>query len=171
MAQKRKRLLIFLARTGVIAGLYAALTMLLSPISYGTVQCRISEVMTVLPIFFVEAIPGLIIGCLISNILGGVMDMIFGTLATALAAVATYLIGKYVRAKFMPFLAALPPVLFNALILPLMWLLFVEGSGLYWINALSVCIGQLIAVYLLGIPLYYALRRTSLVRNKDINLQ
>jgi uncharacterized membrane protein len=115
--------------------------------------------MTLLPLFFVEAIPGLIIGCLIANIFSGVvMDMVFGTLATALACVATFFIGKAVKNKAMPFIAAIPPVLFNAFILPLMWMLFTENPGFYWYNFVSVMIGQVLSVYVLGIPIYYALK-------------
>ncbi|HKL73674.1 MAG TPA: QueT transporter family protein [Clostridia bacterium] len=149
----------FLARTGLIAALYAVFTIVLYPISYGPVQCRISETMTLLPLFFVEAIPGLIIGCLIANIFSGVvMDMVFGTLATALAAVATYFIGKAIKNKAMPFVAAIPPVLFNALILPLMWMLFTDEPGFYWYNFATVMAGQVISVYILGIPLFYAIK-------------
>lgn len=148
----------FLAKTGVIAALYALLTLILYPISYGPIQCRISEAMTLLPLFFIEAVPALIIGCLIANIFSGVvMDMVFGTLATALAAITTYIIGRTVKGKIMPFLAAAPPVLFNAFILPLMWMLFTEEPGLYWVNFATVLAGQVISVYILGIPLYYAL--------------
>lgn len=156
---KGAKLSIFFARTGLIAALYAVLTIALYPISYGPVQLRISEVMTLLPLFFVEAIPGLILGCLIANIFSGVvMDMVFGTLATALASVATFFIGKAIKHKAMPFIAAIPPVLFNAFILPLMWKLFTENSGFYWYNFTSVMIGQVLSVYVLGIPIYYALR-------------
>jgi uncharacterized membrane protein len=158
--KKGKGLTRFLARTGLIAALYAVLTLVLYPISYGTIQCRVSEVMTLLPLFYVEAIPGLIIGCFIANLFSGVaMDMVFGTLATALAAVATYFIGRLVKSKAMPFIAALPPVLFNAIILPLMWMLFADAVGVYWINFASVMAGQVLAVYILGLPLYYALRK------------
>ncbi len=149
----------FLAKTGLIAALYAVLTLVLYPISYGAIQCRVSEVMTLLPLFYVEAIPGLIIGCFIANIFSGVvMDMVFGTLATALAAAATFFIGKLIRSKAMPFIAALPPVLFNACILPLMWMLFTEDATPYWYNFLTVAAGQIVSVYVLGIPLYYALK-------------
>lgn len=149
----------FLAKTGIIAALYAVLTLVLYPISYGAIQCRISEIMTLLPLLFVEAIPGLIIGCFVANIFSGVvMDMVFGTLATALAAAATFIIGKLVKIKAMPFIAAIPPVLFNALILPLMWMLFTENPGFYWYNFATVLAGQILSVYILGIPIFYALR-------------
>jgi uncharacterized membrane protein len=164
---KGARLSIFLARTGLIAALYAVLTLVLYPISYGPVQCRISEVMTLLPLFFVEAIPGLIIGCFIANMFSGVvMDMVFGTLATALAVVSTFIIGKVVKNKAMPFLAALPPVFFNAFILPVMWMLFTDNPGFYWYNFLSVLIGQVLSVYLLGIPIFYALRPRLTLKTK-----
>ena len=80
-----------LTRGAIIAALYAAVTLLLAPISYGEVQVRIAESLTLLPILLPEAVPALAIGCLLSNILGGatIFDILFGTLATLLAAVCT----------------------------------------------------------------------------------
>lgn len=156
--KRRKKITGFIARTGIIAALYAVLTIVLAPISYGAVQCRVSEAMTILPLFFVEAIPGLIIGCFISNIFSGVlMDMVFGTLATAIASILTFFIGKWVRGKAKPFIAAIPPVLANAFILPIMWKYFTPDGGMYWFNMATVAIGQIVAVYALGVPLYFAL--------------
>ena len=162
MMNKSRRTVIFIARTGVIAGVYAALTILLAPISYGAVQCRISEAMTLLPLLMPEAVPGLIIGCLLANIYSGWwVDMVFGTLATVIAALGTFLIGKLCRNfKGMPFLAAVPPVLVNAIILPLMWLLF-SADAAYWFNFATVLAGQAAAVYVLGVPLYYGLRKAK----------
>ena len=101
-----------LARGAIIAALYATITLLLAPISYGEVQIRIAEALTLLPVLLPEAVPALAIGCLLSNILGGatIFDIVFGTLATLLAAVCTRLLRKNLP------LAALMPVLFNGVI-------------------------------------------------------
>ncbi len=101
-----------IARSAIIAAIYTALTLLFLPISFKEIQMRVSELCTLLPIFFPEAIPGVTIGCLLSNILGGAMlpDIIFGTLATLLAAICTY------RLRSNRLLASTMPVIFNGLI-------------------------------------------------------
>ena len=101
-----------LTRGAIIAALYAALTLLLAPISYGEVQIRIAEALTVLPILMPEAVPALAIGCLLANVLGGcpIFDIVFGTLATLLAALCTRALRNHLRA------ALAMPVLFNGLI-------------------------------------------------------
>ena len=78
--------------SAVIAALYAALTLLLAPISFGPVQCRVAECLCILPLFTPYAIPGLFLGCLISNIIGsmGMFDIVFGSLTTLVAAILTY---------------------------------------------------------------------------------
>ncbi|HPJ23155.1 MAG TPA: QueT transporter family protein [Clostridia bacterium] len=141
----------FIARASVIAALYAALTLALAPISYGLVQFRISEALTVLAYFTPAAIPGLFLGCLISNIIGpyGILDIIFGSMATLLAAILTYKI----RNKF---LAPLPPVLTNAFIVGPLVAYFVNVP--FYMGMLYVGIGQLAVCYGLGLPLIYALR-------------
>ncbi len=159
---KSSRAIAFVARTGVTAGLYAVLTIVLAPISYGPVQCRISEIMTLFPLLYVEAVPGLIIGCLISNIYSGWWaDMVFGTLATAIAAAGTFLLGRKIKSKASPFIGGIFPVIINAVILPLMWLLFSSDKA-YWFNFATVLAGQLVAVYILGIPVYFALKKAKI---------
>lgn len=98
-----------LTRAALIAAIYAVLTLLLYPISCGMIQFRLSEALTLLPILLPEAIPGLAVGCLVANLLGGatIADIVFGSLATLLAASLTRLL----RAK--PLLAALMPVIVN----------------------------------------------------------
>lgn len=155
-----------MARTGIIAGVYAGLTIALAPISYGAIQCRISEAMTLLPLFFWEAVPGLALGCLIANIYSGFWaDIVFGTVATTLSALLTYFIGKVYNRKMKPFLGAIPPIAVNAIVLPLMWLLF-SSDAAYWLNMGTVAAGQAIAVLGIGVPLYYGLRKTPLVTNR-----
>ena len=101
-----------LTRGAIIAALYAAVTLLLAPISYGEVQIRISEALTLLPILLPEAVPALTVGCLLANILGGttIFDIIFGTLATLLAALCTRALRRN------QLLASFMPVLFNGVI-------------------------------------------------------
>lgn len=159
---KSSKTILFLARSGIIASLYAVLTIVLAPISYGPIQCRISEIMTLFPLFFVEAVPGLIIGCLIANIFSGWwVDMVFGTLATTIAAIGTYLCGKVIKSKAKPFVGGLFPVIVNAVMLPLMWLLFTSEVG-YWFNFATVLAGQTVAVYFLGVPVFFALKRAKI---------
>ena len=135
-----------LTRAALIAALYAALTLLLAPISYGQIQIRLSESLTLLPVLLPEAIPALTVGCLLANILGGcsVFDIVFGTLATLLAAVGTRLLRK----KRM--LAAAMPVLLNGLIV---------GAVIHYVYSpvtplplcmLSVAAGEIIPCLILG---------------------
>lgn len=120
---KSKKRVRFMAQVGLIAGMYTVLTIVLAPISFGLVQCRVSEALTVLAVFTPAAIPGLTIGCLLSNLVGlsmganiaGALDLLLGPLATGLAAVLTYWWRAY-RLKGLPVLSTIPPVVTNALI-------------------------------------------------------
>ena len=139
--------------SAVIAALYAALTLLLAPISYGPIQLRLSEAMTLLPLVLPQAIPGLFVGCLIANLYTGLLtDILFGSLATLLAAVGTYLL----RRK--PALAAACPVLFNAVIVGLVLALTAQLPVA--LTMLQVGIGELGAV-LVGFVILSALRRAK----------
>ena len=144
-----------LARGAVIAALYAVLTLLLQPLSYGEVQIRFSEALTLLPILMPEAVPALAVGCLLANVLGGCMivDIVFGTLATLLAAICT----RRLRERF--WLAALMPVLFNGVIV---------GAVVHYCYApmialplcmLSVAAGEAVACLVVGPVLLRVLRR------------
>lgn len=106
---------LFMTQAAMIAAIYVVLCVVFSYTSFGPVQARIAEALTILPFFTSAAIPGLAIGCMIANILGGsiVVDVIFGSLATLLGAVGTYLLRN--RSKY---LAPLPPILANVLIVP-----------------------------------------------------
>jgi uncharacterized membrane protein len=144
--------------SAMIAAVYAALTMALPALSYGPVQLRFSEALTVLPFFLPEAVPGLFLGCAISNLLSsfGIADVLFGSLATLLAAVWTS------RMKN-AWLAPLPPVVCNMVIIGALIAWFEAGgfgAGFVpaWIyNGLTVGIGELAACYLLGMLLLYIL--------------
>jgi len=141
------------ALAGMIAALYAALTILLAPISYGVYQVRVSEALTVLPFLYPMAIPGLFIGCLIANIFGGngLQDIIFGSLFTLLAACLTYWTSKIKTKKLGMALAPLPPVIINAFGVAA-YLSPITGMA-YFFVVQFVGIGQLAACYVLGLPL------------------
>ncbi|MDY4140031.1 MAG: QueT transporter family protein [Eubacteriales bacterium] len=143
--------------SAMIAALYAALTLLLAPISYGAIQCRISEAMTLLPILLPQAIPGLVIGCLVANLLSpvAIWDVIFGTLATLIAALGTYKLRKK------PLLAALCPVVANGVIVGVMLAVFYALP--LWMTMLEVAVGEAVAVAL-GFILLAALRKVDLSR-------
>lgn len=147
----------YLAEVGIIAALYAVLTIVLAPISYGPLQIRVSEALCVLPYFTGAAVPGLFLGCLIANSFGlllgsslGLMDVIVGSLTTLAAA---YLAAK-IRTKW---LVPLPSVVLNALLVP--WTLTVMLGLPYWFNVLWVGAGQLVACYGIGYPLLLILNR------------
>lgn len=111
-----KKPVIYLVRSAVISALYFCLTTVLSPISFGVVQFRLSEALTMLPFLFPEASIGLCIGCALSNIVSpfGIWDVIVGSLVTLVAGILTSKIKNV-------YLAGLPPVLLNAFILPIVW--------------------------------------------------
>lgn len=149
-----------LARAAIIAAIYASLTLLLAPISYGPVQFRLSEGLTILPVLMPEAIPGLFVGCLLANILGGstILDIVFGSLATLVASLLT----RKLRAR--PVLAALPPVLVNALVIGLVLSLTLENMP-FGYTALTVGAGQVVSCYGLGLPLWWSLRNVKFVNS------
>lgn len=142
----REKKVLFLTRAALIAAVYVTLCVAFAPISYGEVQVRIAEALVILPYFTPAAIPGLFVGCILSNIMGGsiLLDVTMGSLATLIGAV-----GSYCLRKNKVFLL-LPPILSNALIIP-----FVLRYG-YGVNLpiplmmLSVGIGEVIAVAVLG---------------------
>ncbi len=149
-----------LARAGMIAAIYAALTLIFAPISFNAVQFRISEAMTVLPMLLPEAVPGLAVGCLVANILGGAAlpDVIGGTLATLIAAILTRMLRKK------PVLAMASPVVINGLIVgPLVYFCY-EYKSIFSLGALSftvftVALGEAVVVAILGMLLIKALPR------------
>ena len=153
-----------LAHAAIIAALYAALTLGFQAISYGAVQFRVSEAMTLLPALFPEAIPGLAVGCLISNIFNPmgatVYDIVFGTLATLIAAILTN------RMRGNAFVKALPPVICNAVIVGAVITIQQVPGELFWgtfaYNAVTVGLGEALSCYVLGGLLLTHLPKTRL---------
>lgn len=136
-----------LSFNAIIAALYTAFTMLLSPISYGVIQLRFAESLAILPFALPFTVWGIFIGCALSNLISpfGIFDMILGSLVTLTAGLMTSKIKNI-------FLAPLPPILLNALGLPLVW--FLSGAqDIYWFNVLSIFVSQSLVLYGLGIPL------------------
>ena len=158
---QKKIPLIYLTRAACIAAIYFILTVLLEPLSYGPIQLRFSEALTLLPIIFPEAIAGLTIGCALANIFSwfGIVDIVLGSLTTLIAAILTYML----RRK--PLLAALPPILLNAAIVPIVIILSGDTTA-YYLLAGSILISQAIIIYALGLPLTQTLKRTLFLNKK-----
>ena len=157
--KKMNRSVRSLCLAAMIAALYLALTLLFQPISFGAVQFRISEAMTLLPAIFPEATIGLTLGCFLSNFLAGanVYDVVFGTLATLLACLLTYKL-RDIRVKGLAIPASLPPVAFNMIIVGAFEITFFFSDGaptamLAVFNAVTVGIGELISCTILGVAL------------------
>ena len=144
-----------MARCAMIAALYTAVSLLLAPLSYGAVQVRIAEALTLLPVFGPDAILGVTLGCLLTNLLGSSpIDALFGTLATLLAAVMTWKL-RGIRWRSLPVLSALMPVLFNAVIVGAeITFFFMETpatGAILAFNMLTVGLGEVISCMVLGL--------------------
>jgi len=161
-----------IAFSAVIAAVYAALTILLSFMSYGPFQFRIAEALCVLPFFFPFSIWGLVTGCILANVFSmfGLADIVFGPLATLLAALCTMYLGRRGRDKLsFKILACFPPVLFNAVIIGLVIAYYSIADGeaflpMFVINGAWVGLGELSVLYLLGLPLLITLPKTGAFR-------
>ena len=163
---KKKIDIWFLARAGIIGALYAAITLLVAPISFGMVQFRLSEALCVLPYYDKSAIPGLFVGCLVANIVGGngIWDVVIGSLATLLAAYLTSLMAKSEsKNKFL--FVPMPPVLINGLLVGFM-LHWVLGTGLL-LTILSVSFGEAVVCYILGSGLMLLIEKNGLFAKKN----
>ena len=144
----RDKKVLFMAQAAMIAALYVALTYVFAPISFSEVQVRIAEALTILPVFTPAAIPGLFIGCLLGNIMGGALvpDILLGSLATLIGAFFTW---KLRKAN--PFLAPVPPIVANTLIVPFV-LKYAYGVDLpIPFMMLTVGAGEVISCGVLGL--------------------
>ena len=155
-----------IAIAAIVAALYVVLTLPLGPLATSNfINVRPSEALTLLPLLSPAAIPGLFIGCLISNIPSafGIWDILFGSMVTLVAAILT----KFSRNAW---IGGIFPVLLNAIFLPLIFIL----SGLeeaYWMLFLSILLTQTIWVYGLGIPLYYFCKHKKVFEPKKIQIK
>lgn len=146
----------FLTQAAMIAAIYVVLTYVFAPFSFGEVQIRISEALTILPLFTPAATPGLFVGCLVGNILGGAIlpDIIFGSIATLIGAIGTYMLRQQ-----RPVFGTLPPIIANIVIVPFV-LRYGYGVALpIPFMMLTVGIGEVASCLVLGLVLYTALSR------------
>lgn len=155
---------IYITQAAIIAAMYSVLTIgqnaLLPGTASAAVQFRVAEVLALLAVYTPAAIPGLTIGCIIANISSvtaglGFYDMIFGSLASLLAAIAMYLL-RNVRIKNIPFLALLMPAIFNGIIVGLEIAIFFLDTGFtftgFLVSGGCVALGELVVLLVLGIP-------------------
>ena len=164
--EKRSAVTSRIAVSAVIAALYAVLTVLLAPISYGAVQLRISEVLCIMPFFLPCSAWGLFAGCLLANLMtGNVFDIIFGSLATLGAGLVTARLGKREHSMKNCLLACLMPVLFNAVVVGAVITYAYAGAdigkdlGLFALNAAYVGLGEAIVMFAVGLPIMRSLPR------------
>ncbi len=161
---------LFLVHAAVIAALYVVLTYIASALnlSSGVIQVRISEALCILPYFTPAAIPGLFIGCLLSNLLTGcvVWDVVFGSLATLLGALGTWMLtGSFRRKKeatprnLSKWLAPLPPIAANTLIVPFILRFAYQFPGSIPYFMLTVGIGEILSCGVLGLLLLNVLNK------------
>ena len=162
---KNRKSALFLTQAAVIAALYVALTYVSNALglAYGAIQFRLSEILTVLPVFTPAAIPGLTIGCILANITSpfGVIDIVCGSVASLLAALCTYAL-KNVCIKGLPVLTVIPPVLFNAVIIGLeIWYLEGRVAEIFIISALEIAAGQIVMCVAIGLSFIRIIRKTG----------
>lgn len=136
----------YIVKSGIIAAIYVVLTLIMGNLSFLSIQYRLSEAMTILPMVMAEAIPGLAVGCFIANIIGGYgfVDIVFGSLVTLLAA---YLTSK-IKNKYV---AILPPILLNAFIVSI-WVSKMSNTP-YWFNVGTIGFGEFVTAGICGILL------------------
>ena len=151
----------FWTQAAIIAALYTALVFAFPMLSFGPLQARVAEALCILPYFTPAAIPGLTVGCLLSNGIGVAMgttipiDMALGTVTTLLAAIVSYALRQY------KFLVPAPAVLFNAVTVGWMVRTFYTPEIPLWMSMVYIAGGQFLACYILGIPLILFLDRSK----------
>ena len=156
-------------RAGVIAALYVALTYVCAPLAYGPFQVRPAEALCILPAFFPEAIPALYVGCMISNMASPffIYDVLIGSLATLLASLISYLVGRFLKKEpFRFILCGLPPILLNAIFIPFIIVFLCgrsEGYASPWVAYFaymgSLFLTESVCVFGLGAPIYSLLKK------------
>ncbi len=172
----QNRSVMLLAQSAVIAALYLVLTVVSASLNlaYGPVQFRLSEALTILPVFTPAGIPGLVVGCFISNLASplGIVDIIFGTSATLIAALLSYMLRK-IRFMEIPILSFVPPILINALVIGFE-IAGLTGTGfsfsalnfdVFIASAISVGLGQLVVCFVLGLPLFITIKKNKTLYN------
>ena len=156
----RNKKVLFLTQAAVIAAIYVVLTIFISAfnLASGAIQVRISEALTILPFFTPAAIPGLFVGCIISNTITGsaIWDILFGSLATLIGAFFTYKLRHISK-----WLAPLPPILANILVVPQVLRIVYGAPDSIWYLTATVGIGEVISCGILGMLLLFALQKNA----------
>ncbi|MBQ8720184.1 MAG: QueT transporter family protein [Clostridia bacterium] len=154
-----------LTRGAIIAALYAVLSYLTQSFQIAFFQFRLPEALCILPMLLPEAIPGLFIGCLVSNIISGCnpWDTVFGSIATLIGALGAYLLRK--APKKLAWLATVPTILANATIIPFVIIYAYGANDGYWFLFGTVAVGEIVTAGILGTLLYYGLQRTNIFKN------
>jgi uncharacterized membrane protein len=149
---------VYITEAAIIASIYTVLVLIFNLTSFGPVQCRIAEALTILPYFTPAAIPGVTLGCLLSGILvpgTHILDIIFGSSATLIAALLSY------RLRRNKFLVPIPPIIVNALVLPWIFRFAYGNAQPITLNMLTVGGGELIAAGIFGMILLFALDKVK----------
>ena len=153
----KSKKLVFICQAAVIAALYVVLTYVFSAFASGVIQVRVSEALTILPAFTPAAIPGLVIGCLLSNTLTGcvLLDIIFGSVATLIGAFGSYALRRHT------WLVPIPPIVSNMIIVPFVLRYAYGATDAFPFMIATVGAGEIISCYLLGMLLYGALKKMN----------
>ena len=153
----KSKKLVFICQAAVIAALYVVLTYVFSAFASGVIQVRVSEALTILPAFTPAAIPGLVIGCLLSNTLTGcvLLDIIFGSVATLIGALGSYALRRHT------WLVPFPPIVSNMIIVPFVLRFAYGATDAFPFMIATVGAGEIISCYLLGMILYGALKKVN----------
>lgn len=153
----KSKKLVFICQAAVIAALYVVLTYVFSAFASGVIQVRVSEALTILPAFTPAAIPGLVIGCLLSNTLTGcvLLDIIFGSVATLIGALGSYALRRHT------WLVPIPPIVSNMIIVPFVLRFAYGATDAFPFMMATVGAGEIISCYLLGMILYGALKKAN----------
>ena len=153
----KNKKLVFICQAAVIAALYVVLTYVFSAFASGVIQVRVSEALTILPAFTPAAIPGLVIGCLLSNTLTGcvLLDIIFGSVATLIGALGSYALRRHT------WLVPIPPIVSNMIIVPFVRRYAYGATDAFPFMIATVGAGEIISCYLLGMILYGALKKVN----------
>lgn len=153
----KSKKLVFICQAAVIAALYVVLTYVFNAFASGVIQVRVSEALTILPAFTPAAIPGLVIGCLLSNTLTGcvLLDIIFGSVATLIGALGSYALRRHT------WLVPIPPIVSNMIIVPFVLRYAYGATDAFPFMIATVGAGEIISCYLLGMLLYGALKKMN----------
>ena len=162
----KKTQTLYLTRAALIAALYVCLTYVsaIFGLASGVIQFRISEMLCILPLFLPEAVAGLTVGCVLANILTGapLWDVIFGAVATLIGAIGAIILRKI--PEKLKFIATLPTVLSNAIIVPFVLIFAYGAPDSYWFLFATVGFGEIVCATVLGTVLYYSLKKSKIFK-------